>query len=53
VVGTRKFAFDVWGDTVNLASQMETAAAPNRINVSAAIAVPDPPCASRRNRGKV
>jgi class 3 adenylate cyclase len=37
VVGTRKFAFDVWGDTVNLASRMETAARPNRVNVSAAM----------------
>jgi class 3 adenylate cyclase len=37
VVGTRKFAFDVWGDTVNVASRMETAARPNRINVSAAM----------------
>jgi adenylate cyclase len=37
VVGTRKFAFDVWGDTVNLASRMETAAAANHINVSAAV----------------
>jgi class 3 adenylate cyclase/HAMP domain-containing protein len=37
VVGTRKFAFDVWGDTVNRASRIETAAAPNRINVSSAV----------------
>lgn len=36
VVGTRKFAFDVWGDTVNIASRMETAARPNQLNVSAA-----------------
>jgi class 3 adenylate cyclase/HAMP domain-containing protein len=37
VVGTRKFAFDVWGDTVNVASRMQTAGRPNRVNVSAAL----------------
>jgi class 3 adenylate cyclase/HAMP domain-containing protein len=37
VVGTRKFAFDVWGDTVNRASRMESGGAPNRINVSSAV----------------
>ena len=35
VVGIHKFAFDIWGDTVNFSSRMETASAPNRINVSA------------------
>ena len=35
VVGTRKFAFDVWGDTVNLASRMESAGEVDRINISA------------------
>lgn len=35
VVGTRKYAFDVWGDTVNIASRMESAAEVGRINVSA------------------
>jgi class 3 adenylate cyclase/HAMP domain-containing protein len=34
VVGTKKFAFDVWGDTVNRASRVESAGAPNRINIS-------------------
>ncbi len=34
VVGIDKFAFDVWGDTVNFASRIETNAAPNRINLS-------------------
>ncbi|HEX3703791.1 MAG TPA: adenylate/guanylate cyclase domain-containing protein [Vicinamibacterales bacterium] len=34
VVGTKKFAFDVWGDTVNRASRVESAGTPNRINVS-------------------
>jgi class 3 adenylate cyclase/HAMP domain-containing protein len=34
VVGIKKFAFDVWGDTVNLGSRMESGGSPNRINVS-------------------
>lgn len=36
VVGIRKFAFDVWGDTVNLSSRMESSGVPNRLNVSRA-----------------
>lgn len=36
VVGTKKFAFDVWGDTVNLASRMESNGMVNRVNVSQA-----------------
>lgn len=35
VVGTRKFAFDIWGDTVNLASRLESAGEVGRINISA------------------
>ncbi len=34
VVGQKKFAFDVWGDTVNLASRMESSGSPNRVNLS-------------------
>jgi class 3 adenylate cyclase len=34
VVGVRKIAFDVWGDTVNTASRMESAGEPGRVNVS-------------------
>ncbi len=35
VVGRRKYAFDVWGDTVNIASRLEGAGAVGRVNVSA------------------
>ncbi|MCF8277910.1 MAG: hypothetical protein K9J17_14345 [Flavobacteriales bacterium] len=34
VVGLKKFAYDIWGDTVNTASRMESASEPGRINVS-------------------
>jgi class 3 adenylate cyclase len=36
VLGTRKFVYDVWGDTVNTASRMESHSLPGRIQVSAA-----------------
>lgn len=35
VVGKHKYAFDVWGDTVNTASRMESAAQAGRVNISA------------------
>lgn len=34
VVGDKKFAFDIWGDTVNTASRMEQNSEPNKINIS-------------------
>jgi class 3 adenylate cyclase len=34
VVGVRKFAFDIWGPTVNMASRMESSGAPGRVNLS-------------------
>jgi adenylate cyclase len=36
VVGLRKLAFDVWGDTVNVASRLESTGEPGRVNVSRA-----------------
>ena len=35
VIGKRKFAFDLWGDTVNLASRMESTGLPDQIQISA------------------
>jgi adenylate cyclase len=34
VVGTQKFAYDIWGDTVNVAARMESNSEPGRINIS-------------------
>lgn len=37
VIGTHKFIYDVWGDTVNVASRMESTGVPGRIQVTAAV----------------
>lgn len=34
VVGSKKFAFDIWGDTVNVAARIEQAGEGGRINIS-------------------
>mgnify|MGYP001812111622 CR=1 FL=1 len=34
VVGTQKFAYDIWGDTVNVASRMESHSETGKINIS-------------------
>ncbi len=34
IVGMRKFTFDVWGDTVNIASRMTSGCEPHKINIS-------------------
>ncbi|MBI3500379.1 MAG: adenylate/guanylate cyclase domain-containing protein [Bacteroidetes bacterium] len=36
VVGDKKFAYDVWGDTVNTASRMESSGEAGKINISGA-----------------
>ena len=35
VVGHRKYQYDVWGDTVNLAARMEAAAQPGSVCLTA------------------
>ncbi|MCB1188805.1 MAG: hypothetical protein H7A23_06225 [Leptospiraceae bacterium] len=34
VIGEKKFAYDVWGDTVNTASRMESSGTPGMVNIS-------------------
>ena len=36
VVGSHKFAYDIWGDTVNIAARVEQGSEPNKINISGA-----------------
>lgn len=34
IVGDKKFAYDIWGDTVNLASRMESSGEAGKVNIS-------------------
>jgi class 3 adenylate cyclase len=34
VIGKKKFAYDIWGDTVNTASRMESSGLENKVNIS-------------------
>lgn len=36
VIGLRKFTYDIWGDTVNLAARMESSGEAGRVNISEA-----------------
>ncbi len=36
IVGVKKFAYDIWGDTVNIASRMESNSEAGKINISGA-----------------
>lgn len=37
VVGKKKYAYDIWGDTVNIASRMESSSEAGRVNISATV----------------
>jgi class 3 adenylate cyclase len=37
IIGQRKFSFDVWGTTVNIASRMDSLGEPGKVHVSEAV----------------
>lgn len=53
VIGRRKFIYDLWGDTVNTASRMESHGLPGQIHVTEAVAHAIAPHFSVRRRGIV
>jgi class 3 adenylate cyclase len=53
VVGIQKFAFDVWGDSVNTASRMESSGVANHINMSYATYVRVKDFFDCEHRGKI
>ncbi len=53
VVGEKKFAYDVWGDTVNLASRMESSGAAGRVHVTRAVLEQVEPYVVAEARGTV
>ncbi|MBK6341973.1 MAG: hypothetical protein IPF41_05115 [Flavobacteriales bacterium] len=55
IVGVKKFQYDIWGDTVNTASRMESSGEVGQVNISEATyeLVKDEPSLSFTPRGKV
>ena len=55
IVGVKKFAYDIWGDTVNTASRMESSGEVGRVNISESTyaIVKDHPEFAFKPRGKV
>jgi class 3 adenylate cyclase len=55
IVGVKKFAYDIWGDTVNTASRMESSGDVGKVNVSQSTyeLLKDDPNFAFENRGKI
>ncbi|MFZ1686742.1 MAG: adenylate/guanylate cyclase domain-containing protein [Flavobacteriales bacterium] len=55
IVGVKKFAYDIWGDTVNTASRMESSGEVGQVNISEStyLLVKDEPGLAFTSRGRV
>jgi adenylate cyclase len=53
VIGKHKFSYDLWGDTVNMASRLQTTSEPGRIQISSETAQRLGPRYARQLRGAV
>jgi|TARA_R110000737_G_scaffold327084_3_gene341148 adenylate cyclase len=55
IVGVKKFQYDIWGDTVNTASRMESSCEVGRVNISQTTyaLINDDPEFTFENRGKI
>ena len=55
IVGVKKFQYDIWGDTVNTASRMESSGEVGKVNISQATysLIKDDPRFAFEDRGKV
>lgn len=53
VIGVKRFLYDVWGDTVNVASRLESTGEPGAIHVTAAVAEQAGPAFAFREREAV
>lgn len=55
IVGVKKFQYDVWGDTVNTASRMESSSMVGKVNISETLyeLIKHEPCFSFEHRGHV
>jgi class 3 adenylate cyclase len=55
IVGVKKFQYDIWGDTVNIASRMESSGKVGKVNISASTYdhIKDDPRFSFSKRGRI